>query len=162
MTAAANLKDVLGPLRQIGYVVHDVDAAAQSWVDRFGIGPWRVKHGIELEGRTVSIASSYSGGIEVELIAQSAGPPSMYTRALERGPGAQHVCFFPSNYDAALEHMLGSGMTVEFSGQIGDVRFCYASDGEGQVVEIADLGAESLALRAERSAAAAQWTGSGS
>ena len=34
--------EVLGPLRQNGYVVIDMDAALAHWVDVLGVGPWHV------------------------------------------------------------------------------------------------------------------------
>jgi hypothetical protein len=33
------LRDLLGPVRQVGYIVDDIEAAALDWVNRFGIGP---------------------------------------------------------------------------------------------------------------------------
>ena len=34
-----------GPVRQIGYVVHDFDAALASWLAA-GVGPWYVLRGV--------------------------------------------------------------------------------------------------------------------
>lgn len=159
---------LLGPVRQIGYVVSDVEAVAADWVRRLGIGPWRVKHELVFDecrsagepiNIEVSIASSYSAGIEVELIAQVAGPDSMYTAFLQQsGPGAQHVCFYPADYAAALRGLESSGMAVVLDGVIHGTAFAYLSDDAGQVIEIADVSAEGLAARAQR--AAVEWDGS--
>jgi len=40
---------------------------------------------------------------------------SMYTEHLNRAPGAQHVCFYPADYDEALGHLRGTGMDVELA-----------------------------------------------
>ena len=31
---------LFGPLRQMGYVVRDVEAAMRHWIDVCGVGPW--------------------------------------------------------------------------------------------------------------------------
>ena len=156
-------------MRQVGYIVTDVEVAAHTWVERLGIGPWRVKHGIVFDNCQylgtpinieVSIASSYSAGIEIELIAQPDGPTSMYSDfAQQSGAGAQHVCFYPADYPEALDHLLTSGMDVVLSGAIGGVDFAYLGDGQGQLVEIADLAASGLASRAAHADAAPTWDG---
>ena len=39
-----------GPIRQIGYVVTDLDQALASWVD-LGVGPWLVIRGLRTHGQ---------------------------------------------------------------------------------------------------------------
>ncbi len=167
--SADALRELLGPVRQIGYVVADVEASARSWATRTGVGPWRVRHNIAFDHCTfrgqridveVSIASSYTDGVELECIAQSSGPASMYTEHLRRAPGAQHVCFYPANYDQALHHLQTTGMHVELDGAIGGTRFAYLDDGHGQVLEIADVSAKGLNARLARAEMAAHWLGS--
>jgi hypothetical protein len=31
---------IYGEVRQLGYVVRDIDAAMRHWVDVLGVGPW--------------------------------------------------------------------------------------------------------------------------
>ncbi len=165
-----NTRQLLGPLRQIGYVVAGVEDAARDWTRRFGIGPWRIKHGIRFSGLVygdrpidieVSIASSYSSASEVKLMAQTDGPASMYSDHLaERGPGAQHVCFYPSDYAAACRLFATSGATLVMQGMIGDRDFSYFDDRQGQVVELVDIEASALGGRDERIEAARRWDGS--
>lgn len=161
---------LLGPIRQVGYVVADVEAAARSWTERIGIGPWRIKHGIRFAeclygGQPidieVSIAAGYSGGAEVKLMAQTDGPPSMYSDFLTRtGPGAQHVCFYPTDFAAACELFSGSGATLVMRGVIGNRNFSYFDDGHGQVVELVDIDPAAIAARELRIDAARSWDGS--
>ena len=32
--------DILGPIKQRGYLVKDLDEAMACWVEQLGIGPW--------------------------------------------------------------------------------------------------------------------------
>ena len=84
----------------------------------------------------------------------------MYSDFLaNQGPGAQHLCFYPADYDAAFAHLTTAGMDVVLDGVIAGTRFAYLGDEAGQVLEIADVSAEGLAARADRTAAAAEWDG---
>lgn len=167
---SVSTRQLLGPIRQIGFVVADVEDAARDWTGRFGIGPWRIKHGIRFTGLRygdrpidieVSIATSYSERSEVKLVAQTEGPASMYSDHLtEQGPGAQHVCFYPSDYTAACHLFATSGATLVMRGMIGDREFSYFDDGHGQVVELVDIEAAALTARGERIEAARHWDGS--
>ncbi len=84
------VRDLLGPVRQVGYIVDDIEAAALDWVTRFGIGPWRVKTSVVFDSCTyrgvaidvdIAIATATSDGLEIELIAPKGGPASMYSDA---------------------------------------------------------------------------------
>lgn len=160
---------LLGPVGQFGYVVHDAEDAAHRWARRTGIGPWRVMHGLRFDycrtgGRVVemvvTIASAYSGDVEIELIAPPADVPSMYADFLAGGGlGAHHVCFYPEDYLAALDALLADGMEPLLEGAIAGIPFVYLGDGEGQILELGDLPAEVRAGRARRIADAAAWDG---
>ena len=39
---SGQLRDLWGPPGQIGYIVNDLESAAQKWTDTIGIGPWRI------------------------------------------------------------------------------------------------------------------------
>ena len=84
----------------------------------------------------------------------------MYSEHLNRAPGAQHVCFYPANYDEAFEHLVSTGMDVELHGAIGGTRFAYLVDGHGQVLEVADVAPKGLHARQARAEMAATWPGS--
>ncbi|MEX2031793.1 MAG: VOC family protein, partial [Dehalococcoidia bacterium] len=62
-----------GPVRQIGYVVHDVDTAVQSWL-ALGVGPWFTMPHLEMRGcryrgdvsePPLSIALAHSGPMQI-------------------------------------------------------------------------------------------------
>jgi catechol 2,3-dioxygenase-like lactoylglutathione lyase family enzyme len=164
------VRGLLGPVRQVGYIVDDVEASALDWANRLGIGPWRLQPNVVFEtcryrGRVIDVdiamATAMSNGLEIELIAPNEGPASMYSDFLaSNGPGAQHVCHYPTDYTAAHAHLTGSGLSVVLDGSIHGVRFAYMEDGRGHLIEIADLPDAALESRAARAAAATTWDGS--
>ena len=75
-----------GPVRQIGYVVTDLDQAIAGWLE-LGVGPWFVLRGLPLRAdyrgepceTTLSLASANSGEMQIELIRQMDTTPSIFT-----------------------------------------------------------------------------------
>lgn len=163
------MREVLGPVGQIGYVVNDLEAAVRSWYESTGIGPWRLLEHIELddfeyEGQPspmdMSIALAYSGGVQIELIQQHNDAPSMYRELLDTyGEGAQHICFYPADYDAAMATAAEHGLTVGQHGSLWGIRFAYLRGDSGRVIELGDLSDEIRAGRDKAIAEAAVWDG---
>ncbi len=163
------MRDLWGPVGQLGYVVHDLEEAAARWAETTGIGPWRILGAVDLDHFTyeaeasaveIGIALAYSGDVQIELIQQFNDAPSMYRDLLDTyGEGAQHVCFYPDDYDAALEHALASGMTVGQEGALWGIRFAYLRGEGGRVIELADLPDHVRAGRQAGIAEAASWDG---
>ena len=70
-----------GAIRQVGYVVRDIEAAMLRWVE-LGVGPWFYKarvpsteyryRGVDSPLPELSIAFANSGDVQIELIHQSA------------------------------------------------------------------------------------------
>src|SRR6478609_1008537 len=96
---------IYGEVRQLGYVVADIEAAMRHWVDVLGVGPWFYVERLPVtnflyRGRPyaprVSIAISNSGSAQIELIQQRCDTPTMYRDFLASGPeGLQHVSTWP-------------------------------------------------------------------
>ena len=164
-----------GELRQLGYVVRDIEAGMRHWIDVFDVGPWfyvdrlpvgEFRYYGEPSDPHVSIAISYSGGAQVELIQQRNEAPSMYRDFLEAGhepcrdpglrradgfpsmyrdfleaghEGLQHVCYFPVDYDAVLARALADGYVIGQEGSSNRGPFAYlATEAHpGSVVELA-------------------------
>lgn len=125
MTSARNINgvpDVLGRRIQVSMVVHDLEAAARLWSDHLGVGPW-VMIEDALEDRVfmhrgqrsdvrMSLALTYSGETQFELISQSNDAPSPYREFLDRGrEGVQHLEFWPEDYLASCEALESAGFT---------------------------------------------------
>ena len=165
----SQLRDLWGPPGQIGYIVHDLESAAQKWTDTIGIGPWRiVEHapftGFHYNGAPsdvdAGIALAFMGDVQIELIQQHNDAPSMYRDLLDTyGEGAQHICFYPDDYDAAMEHAMASGMEVGQEGALWGIRFAYLRGDAGRVIELADLPDQVRAGRQHGIDEAASWDG---
>lgn len=160
-----------GPVRQIGFVVTDVDEAMQSWL-QLGVGPWFVMRGVparvDYRGRPCevvqSIAMANTGDLQVELIQQADDTPSIFTEFLaEHGPGFHQIAYWAEDFDEAIRSAEGAGLPVVWSG--GDentVRFAYLEPPAGPVaiVEIMVLNDITRAMAELVRSAAQDWDGS--
>ena len=88
---------LFGAVRQIGYVVPNLDEAIESWVRNAGIGPFfRLDHmpltTFRVRGREthvdLSVACAQSGEVQIECLDGSNDPPPKYADgvALENNP----------------------------------------------------------------------------
>jgi catechol 2,3-dioxygenase-like lactoylglutathione lyase family enzyme len=137
-----------GPIRQVGFVVADFDAALAGWV-RLGVGPWFTVRGITLAGSTwrgqaadptVSLAFAQSGELQLEVIACHDRAPSPYLEFLEAGRhGLHHLAWWTEDFDAAMGALARAGWPVVFSGRGGALRFAYADPGGELLVEVMEL-----------------------
>jgi len=83
---------LFGPLRQMGFVVRDIDKAMRHWVEVCGVGPWYIAERLPLNGFWykgqrfddihLTIALANSGEVQLELIQQRDDTPSMYREFL--------------------------------------------------------------------------------
>jgi catechol 2,3-dioxygenase-like lactoylglutathione lyase family enzyme len=146
-----------GAIRQIAFVVRDVEQALRYWTETLGVGPFFVLRDLTPESfryrgkpsppPTLTIALGNSGDLQVELIQQHDEHPSAYRDFLASGrEGMQHVSSWltRAEYDATLARMMATGTVVAHEGAMpgGGVRFAYfATDTtpSGLVYEIADV-----------------------
>jgi hypothetical protein len=163
----------LGEVRQVGYVVRDIEAAMKSWVETLGVGPWYyidrvpmrdfVCRGVAGEPQ-VSIALANSGAMQIELIQQHDETPSMYREFIGAGhEGAQHISYWIEDFDAGLARLLGGGYEVGQSGNIGKSgRFAYLTHKmqPATVIEISEVNGAKGRFFAEIAEAARTWDGS--
>ncbi|MFY9128613.1 MAG: VOC family protein [Limnohabitans sp.] len=164
----------LGEVRQIAWVVKDIEAAMQHWHSVLGVGPWFYKEKIEVTEfwykgvkstpLLLSIAFANSGSLQLELIQQRNLAPSMYTDFLSRcGDGMQHIAFWTSHFDQTSEKLLSKGYTQGHSGRVGQRgRFTYFVHSElpGNVVEISEQSGGKAEFFKEIATAAIDWNGS--
>jgi hypothetical protein len=143
---------LFGPLRQMGYVVRDIEGAMRYWIDVCGVGPWFyvdklpvttfTYRGARHDGIHLSIALANSGEVQVELIQQRCDTPSMGRDFLAAGrEGLQHWSSWPENYNELYQRALANGYGVGQEGDTPRGRFVYF-DKEGHpgtVIEMADL-----------------------
>jgi hypothetical protein len=143
---------LFGPLRQMGYVVRDIEKAMHHWSTVCGIGPWYyfekntftkfVYDGKEYNDVHMSAAFANSGEVQVELIQQKCDTPSMWRDFIQSGrEGLQHWSSWPENYDELYERALANGYTVGHEGIGGRGRFVYfKQEGHtGTIIEMSHL-----------------------
>jgi catechol 2,3-dioxygenase-like lactoylglutathione lyase family enzyme len=141
---------LFGDLRQVGIAVRDIEAAMRHWVEVCGVGPWFYTDRLPVTGFTyagrrydevhISIALANSGAVQLELIQQRCGTPSMYRDFLAAGhEGMQHWSSWPANYDEIYQRALATGYTVGQEGDSPRGRFVYfRNEGHpGTVIEMA-------------------------
>ena len=142
----------LGEIRQLGYVVHDIEAAMDYWSTTLGVGPWfynpkvpirNYRYNGEAHEPHNSVALANSGYVQVELIQTRNDVPSMYRDFLQAGrTGLQHVAYWTADYDADLARLTAQGFKPVMSGEVGERgRFIYF-DTEyhpGTVIELSEV-----------------------
>ena len=127
---------IFGPIDQVCWLVPDLDAAMLHFSESLGIGPWYAipqmtpldfNYGGEASAIEMSLAVTYSGRLQIELIQQHNDAPSMYKDSIDAGEyGQHHVGFFRRNYDEQLEQAIAGGYEVGQSGSLnGELRFSY-------------------------------------
>lgn len=142
----------LGPIRQLGYVVDDIEDAMRHWSVVMGVGPWFYNPRVPIENYSYdgeshvphnSVALANSGYIQVELIQTRNDCPSMYRDFMQAGRrGLQHVAFWTEDYDSDLEKMLAKGFTPKMGGEVGrNGRFIYFAEEHhpGTVIELSEV-----------------------
>lgn len=141
-----------GGIRQIGYVVEDIERAMWHWVKVMGIGPWFFAERVPIRNYTYrgqayeihnAVALANSGALQVELIQPRSDTPSMYREFLKAGGGGlHHVAFWTERFDEDLAAMLAAGFRIEMGGEVGEHgRFVYFDRAAhlGTVIELSEV-----------------------
>lgn len=169
---------MFGPIRQVGHVVRDVDAAMEYWTQVLGIGPFYVireaamgnfhYRGHPSEDVVITMAFAQSGDVQIELIQQHNDVPSAYREFLSAGrEGVQHLSPWfddPHAYDAARARLLAQGLQIahETIHEHGTPRFVYFDTGRPQapLIELSEALLPSARFVPDTVAAAARdWDG---
>jgi hypothetical protein len=142
----------LGPTRQLGFVVPDIEEAMRHWSDVMGVGPFFYNPQVPIEDYTYdgtrytphnSVALANSGYIQIELIQCRNDVPSMYKNFTDAGHwGLQHTAYWTQEYDRDLARMLAEGFRVKMSGKVGEAgRFAYfdRDTHPGTVIELSEV-----------------------
>ena len=164
---------IFGPLRQLGYVVRDIEAAMRYWTEVNGVGPFFYIEQVPLSefsfrgtdsSPEMSIALAFSGGAQVELIQQRNRAPSMYLEYLAAGQeGLQHVAYWPEDYQHAIQQAEKQGLRIGQQGNIaGRGAFVYFETAGhfGSCIEFAEYTDARRYQAAEMERIAADWDGS--
>lgn len=148
---------IFGEIRQIAFVVPNIDEAMAYWANVLGIGPFFIKRkltlanftyrGIAQASPSISIALANSGAIQIELIQQHDETPSIYLEFLSANrQGLQHVSSWVtrSEFDSRRAALLQQGYSLAQEGTIpaSGTRLAYfdtEQSGGGIIFEMADL-----------------------
>ena len=145
---------IFGDLKQLGYVVRDIHAGMKYWHEVNGVGPWFYIDRVPLatfaykgqpSALEMSIALTFSGGAQVELIQPRNDAPSMYKDFLDAGQeGLQHIAYWPEDYEAAKAQAVAQGLKVGQEGNIagrGDFIYYQSEGHHGTCIEFAEYNA---------------------
>lgn len=162
-----------GPIRQLGYVVRDIEAAMRTWSGRHGVGPFffferapirDLRYRGEPSDAAIAFALAQSGPLQVELIMPLDDRPSLYREFLQRhGERLQHVAYWTHDFERLWRHANDAGMAEVLAGCTGDAagRFAYFDSGgpNGTCIELSALSAPKAALFDAVAQAAVDWDG---
>ncbi len=154
---------LFGAVAQNGYVVKDIHAALDHWVNVMGVGPWFLFEKIQLDffqyrgedsPLEMSVAMANSGDLQIELVQQTNDAPSMYKDFTDAGhEGLQHIAYWTTEYDALCKQLKAQGYRVGQEGQVGgpDGGFTYFDMGShaanpGTVIEVSNVSGNKKAL----------------
>ena len=162
-----------GEIRQLGYVVPDIEAAMDYWSRVLGVGPFFYAERVPVVNFTyrgapsspvTSVALANSGAVQVELIQQRNDAPTMYRDFVRaKGSRLQHVAYWTQNFDADMARLAARGFKVGMGGEVGARgRFVYFETEyhPGAVIELSEVeGPKGRMFDLIRNAAAG-WDGS--
>lgn len=168
------MSTIFGGVRQVGYVVRDIEKAMRHWSDVLGVGPWFYKedvgttefryHGQLSTPPRLSIALANSGSLQLELIQQRDDAPSLYRDSLQRsGECAQHIAFWTlDHFDQYCGQLLARGYVEGHGGRMGlRGRFAYFvhPDLPSGMIEVSEMKGGKGEYFDEIRAAGASWDG---
>lgn len=169
------MSQLFGPVRQIGYVVRDIEAAMHHWTRNMHIGPFYYASRVPFlafdygESRgtpQVSLAVAYSGNIQIELLQQHDDTPTGYRKFLASGrEGLHHLGFFTARLDHDLQRAAEAGLEVEQSvvtfDQAGEAVYFRSHGHPGTALKLVSLHEGNGDLYRMIQAEAERWDGSG-
>jgi hypothetical protein len=125
---------IFGPVRQIAYVVADLDASIRHWIDFAGVGPWTVYRNTTMRGDCrgietavkLNVGLSYQDDVQIELIQVTSRTPSPYQDAAGRPLiGMHHIAWHSRDIDSDVTKARKRGLSTAFAASNGLVRVAY-------------------------------------
>lgn len=159
-------------VRQVAYVVRDMDAALKYWTEVLKVGPFFLFEHCPLENQRyrggesnadVSLALGNSGDVQIELIVCENDAPSVYKEFLDAGrQGVHHFGMMPVDYAATVEQYKALGHEAAFECTVGGAPLVYFDtvDTVGHFIELWDNNQVFLDLFTLVEDAAKGWDGS--
>lgn len=123
-----------GPIKQLAYVVDDLDASIARWIDVHGVGPWTAYRNTTMTGThrgqpthvKMHVGLSYQNGLQIELI-QSVGTSASPYQRTDGTPlsGMHHIAWHSQNLDSDVALAQARGLRPVFEASNGAVRVAY-------------------------------------
>jgi len=160
-----------GRIRQVAWIVADLEASVANWQRVSGVGPWTCFMNVAMRGRLRSeavtvrmhVALGYQDDMEIELIQPLGDGPSPY-RSAAGVPliGMHHVAWFCDDVAADVARAQARGLHPCFEAANEVTRVAYLEDPRepGLLLEFIEMNAVMRAGFEARLAAARAWTGS--
>jgi methylmalonyl-CoA/ethylmalonyl-CoA epimerase len=126
-----------GPIRQIAWVVRNLEESVHTWLRVSGVGPWTCFRNVAMAGTLdghatkvrMHVALGYQGDMEIELIEDLGAGPSPYrSGAGEPLVGMHHVAWFSGDVLADVGRGTARGMQVKFQAANEVTRVAYLED----------------------------------
>ncbi|QJU58155.1 hypothetical protein HL653_10420 [Sphingomonas sp. AP4-R1] len=122
---------------QIAFAVKDLDETLRFWTEVMKVGPFvvidnsvagrRVVYRGEETGMDSSLAFSYVGDVQIEIVHQTNDEPSPFKDFLDSGrEGLQHIAFWPADFEGACSQLEQLGFR--------EILSMYTDDGARNVV----------------------------
>jgi hypothetical protein len=160
-----------GVIRQIGYIVTDLDTAIDGWVD-LGVGPWFVLRRMPIRALyrgeqceiSITLALANSGEMQLELIQQDDDTPSIYSEFLASGRAGYHqLAYWTDDFDATMQRVADAGWPVAWlGGEDVGAKFAYVepANSPATIIEIMELNEATIGMGKFIRDAAHNWDGS--
>lgn len=159
-----------GPIRQIAWLVEDLDTAIRHWIGYAGVGPWTVYRNTTLSGHCrgvetkvkMNVGLSYQDEVQIELIQVSSRTPSPYQDAAGRTlVGMHHIAWLSRDIDGDVAKARQRGLVPAFEASNGVVRVAYLESAAepGLLLELIEAAPVVLEGFADGIKAAREWDG---
>jgi Glyoxalase/Bleomycin resistance protein/Dioxygenase superfamily len=118
----------MGQIIQTAYVVEDIQASINWWINDANTGPWFLLDHFWAEGQVyrgqpsqadIAIAMGFAGQMGIELIQPLDNHPSVYREIIEqRGYGFHHIGMCVADVDAEIPGYEARGYELAFRAEV--------------------------------------------
>ena len=165
------MEKLYGPIMQMGFVVDNFEDPIKHWTEKLNVGPFFILEHLDLKDFhykgnksdiDFSVAISFSGDMQIELIKQHCDTPSIYNEYsdIKRGD-LHHICRLTSDINNDIKILENQGYKNIQDGETedGGIKFAYLDiqKNYGSILELAELAEENLALTEAMKNASRNW-----
>mgnify|MGYP001285958313 FL=1 len=165
------MKKLYGPIMQMGFVVDNFDEPIKHWTEKLNVGPFFILEHLDLKDfhyrakksdLDFSVAISFSGNMQIELIKQHCDKPSIYNECSKISSGdLHHICRLTPDINNDVKILENQGYKNIQGGETedGGIKFAYLDSKEnyGSIIELAELAEENLVLTEAMKNASKNW-----